>query len=474
MDTAALTALQQSERTVQSQYVAPIELSYRGRGRFWLSVFSLLVFCLGFAGHQFFLQLTSAPVVAQAPVPNESHQAHSEKVLAMGSSPTQEVKVVAESQRTQTSTGAKRTLVDTSESNTPSQEPSVVIGQAEPAPSTVEVNSQELQPDVKSNDQQTLMQMQLALLQRNAAAALERDRLLTPAHDNAVFYYQSMLALDKANVVAEDGLRAVAARYIELSETLLARGDDAAAADMLAKAEQVYPGSSALLATPAAGRTPVRLARSTEVVARNSPAAVQRAPAVTLSAASQRAQLLNQVLSLSQRGQHQAVVALLEPQADNDKTDVALLSALHAAYLATGNADKAQALAQRAGMPSHVASLMRAQQSVANNDYASAIGELEMAPPAPSDNPEYFTLLAGLYYETGRHQDSQYLYRELLKQDTRNGRWWLGYAVASDALNHTDTLMAYQGALKYLLKTDSARQYAEQRVSQLSGKQGLN
>lgn len=472
MDSAALAALQQSERKPDNPHVAPIELRYRGRGRFWLSVSSVLIFCGGFIGHQLFLEVSTPaqlsahagaePVIVAEPVsvgPERAGINPQRSLSELGANAVNPPLPVSEA-RNAGPTRTRQPLQSVPDSP-------ALSGRV---PDGAGMESPVISP---SSEQQALLQMQLALLQRNAAAALERDRLLTPAHDNAVFYYQSMLALDQSNAAAKDGLRAVAERYIELYERLQARGDDIAAADMLANAERVLPGSTALLATPAAGRSPGRIA-SPENVSVNAAPDPEPVSAVTLSAASQRSQLLNQVISLNQRGQYSAVVALLEPEAANGSTDAALMSALHAAYLATGDIDRAKTLSQRPGLPDHVASLMRAQLAVTNNDYVAAISELEQTPPAPSENPEYFTLLAGLYYETGRHQDSQFLYRELLKQDTRNGRWWLGYAVASDALNHTDTLMAYQGALKYLVRTDSARQYAEQRVSQLSGKQGLN
>lgn len=467
MNRAAQKELQQSEQVVTHHYAAPIELAYRGRGRFWLGIGSALVFCVGFIGHQAYLYQNPPQLVVPAAtntqvdsgVPQDQvlQSARSENnvgsKISLSTSP-----VVGEQHNGEVSVEVVRPH---SEEQKAAELIGSGAGQVAQVPESLQ--SSTLEP-------QALKHMQLVLLQRNAAAALERDRLLTPAHDNAVFYFNAMLALDQDNAAATEGLQAVAARYILFYERLMSRGDEYAAAQMLTNAEQVYPGSTALLAKPAAGQ-PVRnpapqAAASTSTVAAQS--------SVTLSAASQKARLLNQVLSLSQRGQHGAIVTLLEPEIDRGSTDPGFLAALHAAYIATGNLPKAQRLSQQAGMAPHVASLMRAQESIAEKDFISAIGELESTPPSPTENPDYFTVLAGLYYETGRHEDSQYLYRELLKHDASNGRWWLGYAVASDALHHSDTLMAYQGALKYLAKSDSARQYAEERVSQLSGTQGYN
>jgi serine/threonine protein kinase len=88
----------------------------------------------------------------------------------------------------------------------------------------------------------------------NAKLALDENRLMSPANDNAYDRYRSVLALDPSNTKARTGLSEVAGRYLRLSSASAAKGDlDQARVflDRARKADATHsgiPGTEALLA----------------------------------------------------------------------------------------------------------------------------------------------------------------------------------------------------------------------------------
>jgi serine/threonine-protein kinase len=70
----------------------------------------------------------------------------------------------------------------------------------------------------------------------NAGLALEENRLMSPAGDNAYDRYRRVLDLDPGNAKARDGLRAVADRYRSLAQAADARGDAEQASTFMERA----------------------------------------------------------------------------------------------------------------------------------------------------------------------------------------------------------------------------------------------
>ncbi|MEZ4356228.1 MAG: serine/threonine-protein kinase [Myxococcota bacterium] len=75
-------------------------------------------------------------------------------------------------------------------------------------------------------------------LLNNARLALGDNRLMAPAGDNAYDRYRKVLDLDPGNDKARAGLREVAARYVQLAEGAIAKGDPAQARDFLDRARR--------------------------------------------------------------------------------------------------------------------------------------------------------------------------------------------------------------------------------------------
>lgn len=81
-----------------------------------------------------------------------------------------------------------------------------------------------------------------------AETALEKDRLLIPAHDNAFEYYRQILDLEPGNAIAEDGLDRIVKRYQELAQQAASDGDWDEAQRFLGRGLRVRPGDAAVLA----------------------------------------------------------------------------------------------------------------------------------------------------------------------------------------------------------------------------------
>ncbi len=91
--------------------------------------------------------------------------------------------------------------------------------------------------------------LQIIGLISNARRALEENRLMSPAGDNAFDRYRKVLELDPSDARARDGLRDIATRYVSLAERALDRGDLEEArgfVDRARKADGSYAGIDAI------------------------------------------------------------------------------------------------------------------------------------------------------------------------------------------------------------------------------------
>ncbi|MDT8388120.1 MAG: AAA family ATPase [Thiogranum sp.] len=81
-----------------------------------------------------------------------------------------------------------------------------------------------------------------------ARQAMQQDRLLIPADNNAHDYYQQVLALDADNNAANDGLEQIVRRYVFFAERALDQHDEAKTRLYIERGLRVQPGNEPLLA----------------------------------------------------------------------------------------------------------------------------------------------------------------------------------------------------------------------------------
>ena len=87
----------------------------------------------------------------------------------------------------------------------------------------------------------------VASLLASAERALEKFRLTRPEGDNALEYFNEVLALDPANPIAADGYRRIAEHYGVLARSEVRRGDYAKAGDFVERGLSLDPQNPDLL-----------------------------------------------------------------------------------------------------------------------------------------------------------------------------------------------------------------------------------
>ena len=76
--------------------------------------------------------------------------------------------------------------------------------------------------------------------------------------------------------------------------------------------------------------------------------------------------------------------------------------------------------------------------------------------------------LAALYQELGEYQKSYHLYHSLLKKESNNTAFWLGFAVSADALNqYQQAISAFEEVINLGGSNKSVNQYAQARLTHL-------
>jgi MSHA biogenesis protein MshN len=133
------------------------------------------------------------------------------------------------------------------------------------------------------------------------------------------------------------------------------------------------------------------------------------------------------------------------------------------------NAVAAQQALQQAGfLPAVEKTYYAAKIALLTGHDAEAISMLESALPEAENHEQYRALLAGLYQRTGMNQEAASHYRRLLSVFGEKPAYWLGFALAQDALNQSQlAVQAYQRVNQYSDLQPQVRQYIEQRLQVL-------
>lgn len=109
-----------------------------------------------------------------------------------------------------------------------------------------------------------------------------------------------------------------------------------------------------------------------------------------------------------------------------------------------------------------------AKSAVIQQNEAHAIELLETQLTAAEDHENYRALLAGLYQRTGKFSEAALAYRRLLTRFGDKPAYWLGFALAQDSLNQTQTAkQAYQRLAQYTGLQPEVRDYIQQRLTAL-------
>jgi len=106
------------------------------------------------------------------------------------------------------------------------------------------VNPAKIAPPVSVPVAQTV---NLKPLLAKAELALGQNRLMSPALNNARYWFAQVLALDPKNTQAQSGLQLIPLQYLQLARGAAAKGGAARARSLLARGLRLSPGHKQLL-----------------------------------------------------------------------------------------------------------------------------------------------------------------------------------------------------------------------------------
>lgn len=332
-----------------------------------------------------------------------------------------------------------------------------------------------------------------------AGNALAQDRLTSPVEDSAWHYYQQVLAIEPQHSQALQGLAAITARYLQLANDALQQQELVRAHTLLRRAKLVTPENEgvakfeALLtqvqttepsqsvnalptdqqAEKPAGNIEQGVAMSAQPDSYSLPeqtTVVAPQLQVTPNRDWQDQQAAAQARAFMQQGQVQRARMQLENFLQQHGASVHSSQLLCQIYLDQGELVKAaQLLLDADQWPVSERVRMRAQMHIAQGNNAEALTLLEANLAKAENDERYRALLASLYHTVGNYHESIASYRRLISVFGEKSAYWLGLALALDALEqNTTALEAYRRAYQFQPLQAEVNKYIEQRVAALS------
>jgi MSHA biogenesis protein MshN len=337
-------------------------------------------------------------------------------------------------------------------------------------------------------------QLQIYQLIDQASRAMVLDRLTSPDNDNAFYYYQQLLKLDSKNSIAITGMTKITDRYLQMAEMSIKKNDLAKAEFFIDKAAMVTPEDTRL--TEYRNRSVVQAAQSIlagdiEEIRSVSPDlqssisvsdpfnqstnSVQENenPSASLSITPNPEildkQIVTQSNELISQGFKSKAIELLEnhilmypaPASEHYLLDL---------YYQDKNLTAMQTLLNSNLAISAVEQIYyRARANILQGDNSSAINLLESNLSLATSNENYRALLAGLYQREQLYLQATSAYRNLLQGFKPKPAYWLGLALSLDAQNQSPAAIhAYQQVLQFEPLELQVREYAQNRIAQLS------
>lgn len=362
---------------------------------------------------------------------------------------------------------------------------------------------QELQPQVPPLNGQQPQQAERQLINtwlQLARQAIARDRLTSPFEDNAYSYYQQVLTLDPQNLIAQQGILQLADRYLAMADKKLTAGDRESAAQLFQRAKRVAPDYERVRAfngelqqdvaqektadantinansvvEPVVNKPQARTGQESgsyrirdpfPIVSENSSLSVTPNAQWLDQEQAQQAQLL-----LQQAKQPQAIL-MLEDFIANHEQAVQSTRLLLEIYCQQQQVDAVQQLlASSTALDKTDQHYFKARLALMNNQLQEATDLLEAELPAAEHHEQYRALLAGVYQKSAHYPQAASSYKRLLEVFGEKPAYWLGYALALDAMEQkASALQAYQRLSEYTGLQTEVRHYIEQRIAALRG-----
>lgn len=108
-------------------------------------------------------------------------------------------------------------------------------------------------------------------------------------------------------------------------------------------------------------------------------------------------------------------------------------------------------------------------------DIDTAVEVLEQARPTIAADTEYHAVLAALYQKSGKHAQAAQVYQQILLQRPNVASWWMGLALARDAMGEATTaLTAFQRAQRAGGLGGEVLKYVQTRIVALTPSVPMN
>jgi hypothetical protein len=311
-----------------------------------------------------------------------------------------------------------------------------------------------------------------------------RDKLTSPVGNNAFESYESVLFIDADNKDAIAGLHKIVDRYLSLADLVIKKNESYKVAGLIANAYRVSSNyfdispqikkysyyikdesiflrqsdSSADLNDKSLSAVNENNKDDEEKISANTKAATSNAREVDRKTAYVAKKLVDQEYIYG-------AIKVLESFALvtdywGDSYDLLLALYLKAEMYQDAEElvynNKSLDFFQFAEKVAHI--------FVARDDAIGAIRLLEGHIPEIEDYQSYYSLKAGLYYETSGYINASKLYRKLLHVDYTNPLYWLGLAVTLDKLEDGKALQAFHYANYFSDKESDVKRYIEKNI----------
>lgn len=307
-------------------------------------------------------------------------------------------------------------------------------------------------PSVMDRDETTSQGGAIGNLLEAAAQALAQDRLMTPANNNAFQLYSSLLLLTPDNHAAQEGIRKIQSRYLELADTALQMQKQSAAKKYLQRASKAGATSDQLQPFKA------RLA----AIQPEQAAQPEVKPRIVFDKDADLAQRLRS----EPLARHESRAWSRLRSAPKDGV---IAIALADAYAAEQNHSQLLKLEQTvAGAEPQVKAYVQAQRRITHGDFAAAPELLAAFANADGLEPHQ-RLLAGVHAAAGDYTQALPLYRRLIQLGEFHLNDWLGFAVALERVGQRDDALAAYTKISRARHADARiNEYIHRRIRALS------
>lgn len=293
-----------------------------------------------------------------------------------------------------------------------------------------------------------------------AEVALERDRLTTPAGDNAYQLYKSVLVIDPENTAALSGIERIRKTYLDWIDNALSEQKFAAAQNYLQKAKSVGVTSDLLDSYQIPSADAHAAPNSNDPVE-----SVIALPAATIKPATvPNDEVMAERLRQEGSRREQDARRLLAQSPGATQTAVALAD-LYAEQRSIADLRRLVEELNNHAAQNYVTGQLL-QLTGQDQQALEALTVVELSGVAERQR---MRLMAGLQQKAGQYATAMQLYASLVTTSPDNVADWLGLAVSADKGKLAGTaLNAYEKVLLLRHPDPRVMQYARQRQQDLS------